>query len=39
MKAPHNMKLKLTKQPVTPFADANDAPERLSSLAWCCDCF
>ena len=31
----HNMKLKLTRQPVTPLADASSAPERPGSLTWC----
>ena len=31
----HNMELKLTKEPVTPFAGATVAPEPLSSLTWC----
>ena len=30
-----NMKLKLTKEPVTSIAYANDAPEPLGSLTWC----
>lgn len=31
----HNMKLKRTKQPVTPIAFAIVAPERLRRLTWC----
>jgi hypothetical protein len=30
----HNMKLKLTKEPVTPLACATGAPEPLRSLTW-----
>ena len=31
----YNMKLKRTKQPVTPLAFASSAPERLGRLTWC----
>lgn len=34
-RVPPNMKLKLTKEPVTSVACATAAPEPLGSLTWC----